>query len=248
MTQQLRRQIEAVLFAVGKKITVQELCKQLLSTPAKVRKELEALQQEYQDRDSAIMVSGGPDIWKLNVREEHTDLVRGLISSMELSKQTMETLAMIAYRAPVLQSDIIKARTNKAYDHIVELESMGFLNKEPEGRSKRIKLTQKFYEYFDIDPSEVDKIFAQFRDEEMTIAEQEQEMHSLLKQQKKVEKQVKKNLEEKRTNPTNLHDALDEIESESSSSMPADTASNSEGEHNSEENNDAVEIETKEEK
>src|SRR3989338_4733144 len=54
------------------------------------------------------------------------------------------------FKNPALQHEIIKIRGNKAYDHIGILKELGFITSEPTGRSKTIKLTTKFYDYFDI--------------------------------------------------------------------------------------------------
>ena len=62
----------------------------------------------------------------------------------------METLAVIAWKYPVLQSEVTKIRTNKAYEHLRELEEMGYITREKKGRTRQIKLTQKFFDYFDI--------------------------------------------------------------------------------------------------
>ena len=69
----------------------------------------------------------------------------------------METLAVIAWKVPVLQSDIISIRTNKAYDHLVELEKSGFISRSKSGRTKLIKLTDRFFNYFDVKNAEAMK-------------------------------------------------------------------------------------------
>jgi hypothetical protein len=59
-------------------------------------------------------------------------------------------LAIIAWKSPVVQSEIVRIRSTKAYDHIEELLTKGFIMREKSGRSYLIKLTPKFFEYFDI--------------------------------------------------------------------------------------------------
>ena len=72
---------------------------------------------------------------------------------------TTKTLAVIAYKAPVLQAEIIHIRGNKAYDHIQQLKENGLIVSEPKGRSRLIKLTPQFYDYFDTAEPEVKKQF-----------------------------------------------------------------------------------------
>lgn len=147
-------QIEALLFASGRLMDADTLLnitgasgKQVLIN--NVRK----LKQEYDDRNSPLMIVEEKDGWKLTVREAYLPIVRKIISETELPKTILETLAIIAWRSPVLQSDVVTIRHNKAYDHISELLELGFIRKEPKGRSYIINLTDKFYEYFDVEGS-----------------------------------------------------------------------------------------------
>jgi len=89
--------------------------------------------------------------WKINVREKYLPIVRKIVSDTELSKSVMETLAVIAWKSPVFQSEVVRIRGNKCYDHIDELETSGFITKEKKGRSYVIKTSDKFFNYFEID-------------------------------------------------------------------------------------------------
>lgn len=147
----LRNQLEALLFACGKKISVEELQVLIGNLPLEVIKEnLEALQRSYEERNSPLMVMQENDGWKLTAREKYLPLVQKINPHTELSKTIMETLAVIAWKQPIMQSEVIHIRTNKAYEHIDELEKMGFIGKEKYGRTYMIKLTQKFFDYFDL--------------------------------------------------------------------------------------------------
>ena len=67
-----------------------------------------------------------------------------------MDKPTQETLAVIAYKQPIMQCDVIKIRGNKAYDHVKTLVEQGFITNERSGRTRILKLTEKFYDYFDV--------------------------------------------------------------------------------------------------
>ena len=154
MSQDYKSQIEALLFASGRFIDADTL---LILTGASNKQVLinnvKKLKQEYEERNSPLMVVEEKDGWKLTVREAYLPLVRKIISETELPKTILETLAIIAWKSPVLQSEVVDIRHNKAYDHVSELLELGFIKKEPEGRSFRLNLTEKFYEYFDVDGS-----------------------------------------------------------------------------------------------
>ncbi|MCX6256024.1 MAG: SMC-Scp complex subunit ScpB, partial [Bacteroidia bacterium] len=52
--------------------------------------------------------------WKLTIKKEYLYLTEKLLSDCEFDFPTQETLAMVAYKNPALQCDIIKIRGNKA--------------------------------------------------------------------------------------------------------------------------------------
>jgi len=157
---ELRKQIEAILFASGKKVTYEELARLCNTDIAAVKNELPLLKKEYEERDSPLAFTEESDGWKMTVREKFLSLVHKMLPETELSKSVLETLAVIAWKHPAMQSDIIKIRTNKAYEHIEELVERGFISKEKKGRSYLIRITPKFNEYFELPNNEaIRKIF-----------------------------------------------------------------------------------------
>ncbi len=66
----------------------------------------------------------------------------------EFSQAELKTLAMIAYYAPARQSDIVRIRGNRAYEHIRKLENRKLIRTEQSGSTKVIYLTREFYDYF----------------------------------------------------------------------------------------------------
>jgi segregation and condensation protein B len=146
----LKKQLEAVLFAAGRKMNIDDLARLCRTTPSVVINSLEALKAEYEAKDSSLLLIDEPDGWKLSIREQYTSVVQKIVAETELTKTVIETLAIIAWKAPILQSTVIKMRTNKAYEHIATLEKSGFISREKHGRSQMIKLTDRFYKYFDL--------------------------------------------------------------------------------------------------
>ena len=71
-----------------------------------------------------------------------------MLGKGELSRAELKTLAIIAYYAPVKQSDVVKIRGNRAYEHVKKLEEMGLIRTEKQGATKVIYLAQGFYDYF----------------------------------------------------------------------------------------------------
>ncbi len=150
MSSELVKEIEALLFSSGRAMEIAELSELVSRSKKAVLDALNELSEEYNNRNTALVLVSEGECWKLTVKEAYIALVRRIVTETELPKAVLETLAVIAARAPVLQSDIIKIRNNKAYEHIAELADMGFIVKEKFGRSYKLKLSQKFFDYFDI--------------------------------------------------------------------------------------------------
>ncbi|MFA6073561.1 MAG: SMC-Scp complex subunit ScpB [Candidatus Woesearchaeota archaeon] len=144
------QRIEAVLFGSGKYLTEDQIV--LLSGVQKknLKKALTDIKSHYSEIESSLDIFNESDAWKLNVKEEYSSIVKNVISEAEMPKPIMETLAIISYKSPILQAEVIDIRGAGAYEHIALLEEKGFITKEKLGRTFKIKITQKFYDYFDI--------------------------------------------------------------------------------------------------
>ncbi|MEM4247232.1 MAG: SMC-Scp complex subunit ScpB, partial [Candidatus Woesearchaeota archaeon] len=172
---ELKNQIESLLFSAGKKLTLEELgrlCKE--ENLNAVRAAIELLKKELDEKQSSLMLVEEGGAYKLTVREKYVPMVKKVVTTPELPKSIMETLAVVAYKAPVLQSQVIKIRTNKAYRHLDEIEEMGYITREKKGRSKLIKLTPKFFDYFDVPPEKLKEKFRNVAALEQAIEQKEQ--------------------------------------------------------------------------
>lgn len=149
--QEDKNKVEAILFTTGRFVGLEEISKLCgIGSIGYVKEILEDLKKDYEKRDSALELIEQGEKWKLNIRKQYLYLTENLLTGSELDRPNQETLAVIAYKNPVLQSEIIKIRGNTAYDHIKLLKELDFITAEPSGRTSLIKLTSKFYDYFDI--------------------------------------------------------------------------------------------------
>ncbi|MBR9693263.1 SMC-Scp complex subunit ScpB, partial [Candidatus Woesearchaeota archaeon] len=148
----LKNKAEALLFSGGKAMDEEQIAALNDVEVKDVRKALKELQKDYAERDTSLKLYNEGSSWKLLVKDEHIDLVRRIVADTELSRATLETLAIIAYNQPtVLQSKVVDLRGGNAYEHIKELVELGFVTKNKEGRSYALRLTEKFFEYFDVE-------------------------------------------------------------------------------------------------
>lgn len=196
---EIKKKIESILFAAGKKIEIIEIAKlcRLSHNLNLVEGILNELKKKYQDDDSSLMLMQEGTAWKLTVREKYASVVQTIVTQSELSKSIMETLAVIAYKTPILQSEIIKIRTNKAYGHLKDLESSGYITRRKKGRTKLIELTPKFFEYFDVPPEKLKERFKSVEEIEKAVELKESEAKDANKEyseKKKIRKLEKDNI------------------------------------------------------
>jgi segregation and condensation protein B len=163
----VKNKVEAVLFTTGKFLAIEDISNLIgISSSELIKEIVNNLIQEYNSRDSSLQIIQQGNRYKLTLKKEYLFLTTQLLHDTELDKSTQKTLALIAYKQPVLQSLIIKMRGNKAYDHIARLVELEFIESEKQGRTRLIKTTQKFYEYFDVVDEELKEKFNQIENKE----------------------------------------------------------------------------------
>ena len=188
-----KKKVEAVLFSIGKEVSLERLADLAGLEQKAALKVLKDLQKDYDDRDHSLRIIDRGENWKLTIRDEFLPVVNKLVTETDLDKALMETLAVIAWKYPVTQSEIIKLRHNKAYEHIKRLMELEFVEKERTGRTYKLKLTKKFFEYFDLPSEEAKKAFLKNVPEELLkqaeqVEREAEEIEKLVEQEKKEEK------------------------------------------------------------
>src|SRR3989338_6783877 len=163
------KKIEAVLFTTGRFLTIDEISNlSNISSAGVVKDALQELTKEYLSKDSALEIVQQGETFKLNLRKEYLYITSKLLSDSDLDRPEKETLALIAYKTPALQSEIVNMRGTTAYEHIQKLKELEFVTSEKSGRTRLLKTTGKFYEYFDVIDSQLKQKF-----NEATIKKQE---------------------------------------------------------------------------
>ena len=199
----VKNKVEAILFLAGKSLEFEDIKKLCRTAPEDVQQALGELKKEYDEKNSSVTLVQEGTARKFTVKEEHMSLARELVRETELSKSVLETLAVIAFKYPIKQSDIIKIRTNKAYSHLVELEQSGFITRQKHSRTNLIKLTEKFFEYFDLSPEKLKDKFRDFssiahaiKEKETKIEEIKAEQKQMAEEQNQMDDKIKKEIEE----------------------------------------------------
>jgi segregation and condensation protein B len=105
----LKNIIESLLFVADTPLSLDRLKEVLELEDAKdIRSALEQLSQEYEDRQGGIFLSEVAGGYQIRTRPEYHEYVKRLLkpNPHRLSNAALETLAIIAYKQPVIRSDI----------------------------------------------------------------------------------------------------------------------------------------------
>jgi len=157
MMEDLKYIIESLLFVSGEPLTIDRIKKVLDQADTKeISKALSGLSAEYEARKGGFFlreVAGG---YQIRTRPEYREWIKRFIqpSPFRLSKAALETLAIIAYKQPIIRSDI---------EHIRGVDSGGILRtllerklirvlgrKQIPGRPLIYATTKQFLEVFDL--------------------------------------------------------------------------------------------------
>lgn len=142
--------LEAALYVAGRPLDLKALASVLKTrSKKKVQRLTQQLIETYQNRDTAIEILSLPDErYVLQLKAEYTPEVRRLALRPLLSVGPLKTLSYIAYRQPVPQTQVIDVRGQHAYNHLKQLEELELISREKAGRSRVIRTTQFFADYF----------------------------------------------------------------------------------------------------
>ncbi|MEM4713934.1 MAG: SMC-Scp complex subunit ScpB [Candidatus Nanoarchaeia archaeon] len=150
---ELKAKIESILFCVPEGVGIDVLANKLnLGLKEDIKTILEELKKEWENRKGIKLINEG-DIWKFKIPDENIEFVKEA-AAPEFDKSVLETLAYIAWRGGARQCDVVRVRSNKAYNHIKLLIEKGFIESQKSGLSKWLQPTKKFYEYFKLEPGQ----------------------------------------------------------------------------------------------
>jgi segregation and condensation protein B len=146
----LMAKVEAALYASGRPIDAGELAK--VAGTASERKVVAIVREIAKSVNSSlnaveIVEYPGPR-FAMQLKAQYTPVARRFATRPLLSRAALKTLSYIAYFQPIASSDLVLRRSSTVYQHLRELEEVGFIVGERQGRSKVFRTTGRFAEYF----------------------------------------------------------------------------------------------------
>lgn len=101
--------VESLLFVAEEPLSVERLIKIIPDAQTgQLRQALEELETEYETRQGGFFLNQVAGGYQFRTRPEHMEWIRRLLQPkpLHLSKAALETLAIIAYKQPVIRSDV----------------------------------------------------------------------------------------------------------------------------------------------
>jgi len=144
-----KRIIEAALFMSSKALRAQELAKIAgIGAVGFVKGQVEMLKREYEERGSAIQICEEPEGYMMRLVPEYEQIVGELAKEADISRTALKVLAVISKNDGMEQSKLVKMVGSTTYEGVHELEGKGFVVSHKKGRTKILRTSKKFKEYF----------------------------------------------------------------------------------------------------
>jgi segregation and condensation protein B len=146
----VRGRIEAALYSSGRALDTEQLAKAAgITSKKRVTEEAKAIAESLKAAMSALEIVEYPGPrFAMQLKAEYTGVARKFATKPLLSKAALRTLSFVAYFQPISGSDLAARRSSTVYEHIRDLEEVGFLVWIRKGRAKIYSTTPEFAEYF----------------------------------------------------------------------------------------------------
>ncbi len=144
--------IEAILYLKGRPLPIARIAEYAGCDREMAEEGLMELMNDYAHRESALEIAETKEGYCLQLKSGFRHLVDTLIP-LDLGVGALRTLAAIALRGPIVQTDLVDLRGSGAYQHVQDLVKLGFVRRrrQADGRSFIVQVTDKFYQNFEID-------------------------------------------------------------------------------------------------
>jgi segregation and condensation protein B len=151
-TIRLATKLEAILYVKAQPLSINLLAEIAGCDRDDIELGLIELMQDYAQRDGALELVETDAGFSLQLRASCQSLIDKLVPT-DIGVGALRTLAAIALRGPIAQTDLVELRGSGAYQHVQELVERGFVQKrrQANGRSYKVQVTEQFYQYFEVD-------------------------------------------------------------------------------------------------
>ena len=142
--------VEAALYASGRPLTVEEIAKVAGTASerkaAAIAREIAKAVNESMHAVEVVEYAGPK--FAMQLKAQYTQTARKFATRPLLSRAALRTLSFIAFFQPISSAELVLRRSSTVYQHLKELEEVGFIASERQGRSRAYRTTARFAEYF----------------------------------------------------------------------------------------------------
>ncbi|MEM6868502.1 MAG: SMC-Scp complex subunit ScpB [Cyanobacteria bacterium P01_F01_bin.3] len=148
----LANKIEAILYLKAQPLKIAQIAEFAQCDRDSAEEGLIDLMGKYAHREGALEIAETEEGYALQLRELYKPLVDTIVP-LDIGLGALRTLAAIALRGPIAQSELVDIRGSGVYQHVPDLVDQGFVKKrrQADGRSSWLQVTEKFYQHFEID-------------------------------------------------------------------------------------------------
>lgn len=146
----LKSQIESLLFISGKPVKYQKLAKVLEAKAKEVKETINELNEEYQSQKRGISMVIKRDSAQLVSAPVNAGFVQKLVTQElqgELSKAALETLTIILYRGPITRAEIEMIRGVNCIYILRNLLLRGLVNKKESKKDARVSEYEASFDF-----------------------------------------------------------------------------------------------------
>jgi segregation and condensation protein B len=145
-------QIEAILYLKGQALSLDDIAKYAGCDPDGAADCIIELMGNYAHRDTALEIIETADrCYALQLKESLQPLLDRIVPA-EIGTGALRTLAAIALKGPIPQSELVELRGGSAYQHVQELVELGLVRKRRQtgNRSSLVLVTDKFKQTYEL--------------------------------------------------------------------------------------------------
>ncbi|MBD3368350.1 MAG: SMC-Scp complex subunit ScpB [Candidatus Eisenbacteria bacterium] len=156
---ELKGTVEALLFSSDTPVTLDRLCSVMEGHErSDIREAVERLAAEYDEQGRAFTIAKLAGGWQLYARPEYSKWIRDLNSSRSatrLSQAALETLAIVAYKQPIVRAEVEGVRgvdSSGVLSTLLKRNLIAIAGRAPGmGRALMYRTTREFLRYFGLD-------------------------------------------------------------------------------------------------
>jgi len=150
LPKEILAKVEAALYASGRPLSLDEIAhvagtssdRKATAIAREVARTVNGAMQAVE-----VVEYAGPK-FAMQLKGQYTQTARRFATRPLLSRSALRTLSFIAFFQPISAAELVLRRSSTVYQHLKELEDVGFVAGERQGRSKNYRTTTRFAEYF----------------------------------------------------------------------------------------------------